>query len=156
MPFQPESELELKLKDLENLSIYPTVISTPRYDKWFESYDFLKSARLLKFWTDQIFDLDWRWSHKTPLIEYGAESGEMSNVKVIYNFETFPESTNMPSYNQRFRSYGHWKLEEASVLDRSGRLDKLGLYAHFQKNSRRTPNTKILENFITFLTVGRT
>jgi hypothetical protein len=79
----------------------------------------------------------------------------MSNVKVIENFKTFSESTNMPSYDQRFRSYGHWKLEETSVLDRSGRLDKLGLYAHFQKNSR-TPNTKILENFITFLTVGRT
>jgi hypothetical protein len=58
MPFQPESELELNIKDLENLSIDPTVISTPRYDKWFESYDFLKSAGLLKFWADQIFDLD--------------------------------------------------------------------------------------------------
>jgi hypothetical protein len=25
----------------------------------------------------------------------------------------------MPSYDQRFRSYGHWKLEKVSVLDRS-------------------------------------
>jgi hypothetical protein len=44
----------------------------------------------------------------------------MSNVKVRYNFETFPESINMPSYDQRFRRYGHWKLEEVLVLDRSG------------------------------------
>jgi hypothetical protein len=36
---------------------------------------------------------------KTPLIEYGAESGEMSNVKVIENFDTFPESINTPSSN---------------------------------------------------------
>jgi hypothetical protein len=29
---------------------------------------------------------------------------------VIENFETFPESINMPSYNQQFRSYDHCKL----------------------------------------------
>jgi hypothetical protein len=58
MPFQPEPEMELNRKDLENFPIYPTVISTPRYDKRFESYDFLKSDGLLKFWADQIFDLD--------------------------------------------------------------------------------------------------
>jgi hypothetical protein len=58
MPFQPESEMELNRKDLENFCISPTVISTPRYDKRFESYNLLKSAGLLKFWADQIFDLD--------------------------------------------------------------------------------------------------
>jgi hypothetical protein len=138
MPFQPEPEMELNRKDLENFPIYPTVISTPRYDKRFESYDFLKSDGLLKFWADQIFDLDWWWSRKTPLIEYGTESGEMSNVKLIDNFETVPESTNMPSCDQRFKSYGHCKLEDVSILDRSNCPDKFGLYAHFQKNSERT------------------
>jgi hypothetical protein len=58
MPFRPESELVLNRKDLEDLSISPTVISTHRYDKRFESYDFLKLAGLLKFWADQIFYLD--------------------------------------------------------------------------------------------------
>jgi hypothetical protein len=58
MPFQPESELELNRKDLENFLICPMVISTPRYDKRFESYDFLNLNGLLKFWADQIFDLD--------------------------------------------------------------------------------------------------
>jgi hypothetical protein len=43
-----------------------------------------------------------------------------------------------------------------SVLDRSNCLDKFGLYTHFQKNSERTTNAKILGNFVTFLTVGRT
>jgi hypothetical protein len=109
MPLQPESELELNRKDLENFLVFSMVISTPRYDKRFESYDFLKLAGQLRFWADQIFELDWRRSHKTPLIEYGAESGEMSNVKAIGNFINFPESTNTPSYDQRFRSYGHWK-----------------------------------------------
>jgi hypothetical protein len=75
---------------------------------------------------------------------------------VIDNFETFLESTNMPSYDQRFRSYGHWKLEKVSVLDRSNCLANFGLYVHFQQNLERTPNTKILENFIIFITVGRT
>jgi hypothetical protein len=58
MSFQLEYEIELNQKDLENFLIFPTVISTPRYNKRFESYDFLKSVGLLKFWADQIFDLD--------------------------------------------------------------------------------------------------
>jgi hypothetical protein len=59
MPFQPESGLELNRKDLENFSISPKVIRTPRYDKRIERYDFLKSAGLPKFWADQnFFDLD--------------------------------------------------------------------------------------------------
>jgi hypothetical protein len=29
------------------------------------------------------------------------------NIKVIDNFETFPESTNMSSSDQQFRSYDH-------------------------------------------------
>jgi hypothetical protein len=58
MPFQPESGLEIDKKDLENFPISPMVISTPLHDKQLESYDFLKSDGLLKFWADQIFDLD--------------------------------------------------------------------------------------------------
>jgi hypothetical protein len=49
MPFQPESDLELNIKDLENFPIFPMVISTPRYDKRFRSYDFLKLTGLLRF-----------------------------------------------------------------------------------------------------------
>jgi hypothetical protein len=55
MPFQPESGLELNRKGLEKFLISPTVISTPRYDKRFESYELLKSAGLPKFWADQSF-----------------------------------------------------------------------------------------------------
>jgi hypothetical protein len=89
------------------------------------------------------------------LAETSIESEKVHNIKVIENFETFLERKNMPSSNQRFRNYGHWKLWEVSVLDRSNYLDKFGLYTYFQKNSERTPNTKILENFISFLTVGK-
>jgi hypothetical protein len=35
---------------------------------------------------------------------------KLLNTKVIDNFDTFPKSTNTPSYAQRFRSYGHCKL----------------------------------------------
>jgi hypothetical protein len=44
------------------------------------------------------------------LTENGAESGKIHNMKVIENFETFPESTNTSSYDQWFRSYEHYKL----------------------------------------------
>jgi hypothetical protein len=44
------------------------------------------------------------------LTEHGAGSGKKYNIKVIENFESFPESINTPSYHQRFRSYGHCKL----------------------------------------------
>jgi hypothetical protein len=58
-------------------------------------------------------------------------------------------------------SNDQWSLQvggaaENPFLNRSGYLDKFGLWAHFQKESGRTPNTKILENFITFITRGRT
>jgi hypothetical protein len=36
--------------------------------------------------------------------------GKLLYTKVIENFETFPKSTNTPSYAQWFRSYGHCKL----------------------------------------------
>jgi hypothetical protein len=62
----------------------------------------------------------------------------------------------MPSYDQRFRSYGHWKLEEASVLDRSGYLVKFGVDAYFQWVTGGAMNTRVLENFITFLMMDRT
>jgi hypothetical protein len=54
VPFKLESDLEINIKDIDNFLIFPTVISTPRYDKWFRSYDFLKLTRLLRFWADQI------------------------------------------------------------------------------------------------------
>jgi hypothetical protein len=54
MPFKPDSDLDLNIKDIDNFLIFPTVISTPRYNKRFMSYDFLNLTRLLKFWGDQI------------------------------------------------------------------------------------------------------
>jgi hypothetical protein len=62
----------------------------------------------------------------------------------------------MPSYDKQFRSYNHWKLGKASVLDRSGYLVKFGVYAYFQWRTGGAMNTKVLDNFITFLTRGRT
>jgi hypothetical protein len=53
---------------------------------------------------------DRRQSHKTLLRKSVAESGKLLNSKVIDHFETFPKSTNTPSYAQRLRSYGHSKL----------------------------------------------
>jgi hypothetical protein len=49
------------------------------------------------------------------MIEHGAESGKMQNMKVIENFVTFLESINTPSSNQRFKSYDHCKLGGAAV-----------------------------------------
>jgi hypothetical protein len=55
-------------------------------------------------------DSDRQRSHKTLLTEIGVESGEMHNIKVIENFDTFPESINTPSHDQQFRNYDHCKL----------------------------------------------
>jgi hypothetical protein len=62
----------------------------------------------------------------------------------------------MSSSDQWFRSYGHWKLGEVSILDRSGYLVKFGVYTYFQWITGGAMNTKALDNFITFLTMGRT
>jgi fructose-1-phosphate kinase PfkB-like protein len=44
---------------------------------------------------------------QNSLTETGMELGKAHNRKVIENFETFPESINTPSSDQRFRNYGH-------------------------------------------------
>jgi hypothetical protein len=47
-------------------------------------------------------------------------------------------------------------LLEISFQNRLSYLDKFGLYAYFQWRTGRAMNTKVLENFLTFLTVGKT
>jgi hypothetical protein len=55
-------------------------------------------------------DLDRQQSRKTLLTEFGAESGEINNTKVVDNSDTFLESIDIPSYDQQFRSYALCKL----------------------------------------------
>jgi hypothetical protein len=40
----------------------------------------------------------------------------MHNIKVMENFETFPENICTPSYDQWFSSYDHCKLGEGVLL----------------------------------------
>jgi hypothetical protein len=54
MPFHRKSDLAFNITDIENFLIFPTVISTPRYDKRFRSYNFLKLIGLLEFCPGQI------------------------------------------------------------------------------------------------------
>jgi hypothetical protein len=44
------------------------------------------------------------------LTEFGAGSEEMSNIKMVDNFDIFPESIDTPSYDQQIRSYDLYKL----------------------------------------------
>jgi hypothetical protein len=44
------------------------------------------------------------------LTDFGAESGEINNTKVVDNFYIFSESIDTPSYDQRFRSNDLCKL----------------------------------------------
>jgi hypothetical protein len=53
MPLQPESDLELNIKDIEKFLIFPTVIYKLQYNKRFRSYDFLKLTGLLKLHSGQ-------------------------------------------------------------------------------------------------------
>jgi hypothetical protein len=41
-------------------------------------------------------DLDWWRYRKTMLTEFGAESGEKNNTKVVDNVDIFPESIDTP------------------------------------------------------------
>jgi hypothetical protein len=50
-------------------------------------------------------DSNWWWSRETLLTEFGVESGEMNNTKLVDNFDIFPDSTDTPSYDQWIRSY---------------------------------------------------
>jgi hypothetical protein len=66
-------------------------------------------------------------------------------MKVIENFETFPESINTPSSYQRFRSYDHCKLGVLLKII-SGQmycLDKLDFKATSKGNmdKLRTPKS---------------
>jgi hypothetical protein len=47
-------------------------------------------------------------------------------------------------------------LEISCFLDRSGYLGKFEISAHFQQITDKILNTKVIEPFITFLTIGRT
>jgi hypothetical protein len=60
-------------------------------------------------------DLDWRRSRKTLLTEFGAESGEMNNTKVVDDFYIFLESIDTPLYDQQFSSYAI--LKSAGLLE---------------------------------------
>jgi hypothetical protein len=55
-------------------------------------------------------DSDWQRSRKALLTEFGAESGEMNNTKVVDNFDIFIESIDTPSYDQQIISYDLCKL----------------------------------------------
>jgi hypothetical protein len=51
----------------------------------------------------------------------------MHNIKVIYNFVTFLESINTPSFDQRFSSYDHCKLGGGVLLEfSSGQIEITG------------------------------
>jgi hypothetical protein len=52
----------------------------------------------------------------TLVTEFGAESGEANNTKVLDNFDIFPESIDTPSYDQWFRSYDFCKLGGAAEI----------------------------------------
>jgi hypothetical protein len=82
MPLQPESDLELNINDIERLLIFPTIICTPRYNKQFSSYDFLKLTRLLKFCPGQN-----KYPTKFELLTPNRmQSQETFNINIVANF----------------------------------------------------------------------
>jgi hypothetical protein len=99
------------MKVIDNFEAFPKSTNTLPFDKQFRSYDHCK--------------LGCCWKSVLDRLSYGAESGSMHRMKVIDNFEAFPESTNTPPFDQQFRSYDHCKLGCCwkSVLDRLSYLD---------------------------------
>jgi hypothetical protein len=46
----------------------------------------------------------------------------MNNIKVVDNFDIFPESIDTPSYDQGFQNYDLWKLSVATEISDFNRM----------------------------------
>jgi hypothetical protein len=99
MLFQPESDLELNRKYIENFLIFLTVISTSQYDKRFRSYDFLKLTGLIRFEQFESFTL-------LGLVQ--VQYQKTCNTKLVANFLKFPVIAHMLKSNKQRRSCAHW------------------------------------------------
>jgi hypothetical protein len=69
-------------------------------------------------------------------------------MRVIENFKTFPESMNTSSSDQRFRSYGHWKLGVLpnSVLDRPQRPEQSEHWIRCKMKLKILRKPKLVDN----------
>jgi hypothetical protein len=74
------------MKVIDNFEAFPESINTLPFNQQFRSYDHCK--------------LGCCWKSVLDRLSYGAESGSMHKMKVIDNFEAFPESTNTPPFDQ--------------------------------------------------------
>jgi hypothetical protein len=103
-------------------------------------------------------DLDWRRSRKTLLTEFGAESGETNNTKVVENFDILPESIDTPSHDQQFRSYDLYKLGvllELLIWIEWHNFSTLGFGLNWSKIGG-TLDIEVVGNFISFVKRGET
>jgi hypothetical protein len=118
-----ESDQELNTSIKEYFLIFPMIICTSRYNKWFRFYEILNSAGLLEVpcWAklSNLRNLNF-WPPKQ------MESQETFNNSIVDNVFRFLMDIYMPSYNQRFKSYGFWKLTELLKFDSGQQWSELG------------------------------
>jgi hypothetical protein len=95
MPLLPEYDLELNIKDINMFLIFPMVICTPWYDKWFRSYGILMSTGLRKLYPGQNQVSCEIWTF-TP---NRMQSQETSKTNIIANFLSFPMATHVPQFD---------------------------------------------------------
>jgi hypothetical protein len=95
-PDQAQSQKTFTTKLVANFRHFPFITHTLKSDKQKRSNDHWNTVHKWKN-LGYSFRFGLAMISQTPPIEYGAETGERSSAKVIYNFETFSESTNTPS-----------------------------------------------------------
>jgi hypothetical protein len=87
-----------------------------------------------------------------------TDLGETLYIKVVDNFDIIPASIYTPSPDKCYRSNGLWKTrgaaEISSFLDRSAKLMHFGVWAFIPEETEKTQNTKVVEDFTTFLRRG--
>jgi hypothetical protein len=145
MHLHPESDLELNRKDIETFLRFPTVICIP-HEKWFRSYEFWKSTRLLKSCSGQ----NWvsrevsTFDSKSNAISINFQYQYCSYLSQLSNGHSYASIrlTTHELWSLKFVS-GYWKLwfEPNGVTSWLRDLDLIKI------RSGETLNIEVVRNF---------
>jgi hypothetical protein len=75
-------------------------------------------SKRFKFWAEPLSSRPLSW--KSILTSSTMDPGKRNNTKVLGNFDVFPVGINTPSFPERFRSSGLWKMRNITEILSSG------------------------------------
>ncbi len=87
MPLQPESDLELNIKDIEKFLIFPTVTHNPWYEKRSKSYEFLNisQAAVSQCWQTGATWENCMFDHRCLLIPENLQQQTCSYLLTLFS-----------------------------------------------------------------------